>query len=79
MKATEAALARKEALPTLRKTFVVVLDDGNAVNIDPHVVEGMRSLQAAADFKASFKNAGTDTKEKVADLEGQRKIDVLET
>lgn len=58
-------------LLTVRGISVVVLVDGDDVNSHPHPVDGIKPSQAAADFYACFKIAGTAPKEAVADQEGQ--------
>lgn len=65
----KAAPSRMKTLPTLRATFVVVLDDEDDVESGLHAVEGRRSSQAIAAFKAGFKTAGATPKGTVANPE----------
>lgn len=79
LKAAEAALARKRALPTVTETFVVVPEDDDGANSESNEVEGGRYLQRTTDFEARCKAAGAIAKEAVADLEGRGNMDVLKT
>lgn len=51
LKAKEPAPARKEALPTVSKTFVVVLDHEDDGSSSGHAVVGRRLLIAIADLE----------------------------
>lgn len=79
MKGAEAALVPKGALITVGDSSVVVLDDESDTNLGPHIVDGRRSLQAAADFEVGFMGAGTTTKGAAARPEEQQNQDLPNT
>lgn len=71
LKAAEAPLVRREALPTAGNTFLVVADDIDDVDSGANIVGGRKSSHATADFKTGFQNVCAGPKETVANPEGQ--------
>lgn len=63
----------------MRETSILVLDNKDVINSGSSVIEGRGFSQATADFKASFKNAGTAPKEAAADQEGRGNKDIPDT
>lgn len=62
---------RKESLPTMKNTAVVVLDGEDDADSGLHFGEGRRSSHKTADFEAGFKNACATPKEWFADSKTQ--------